>query len=83
MIEYIKYFLFILSLSGCSVSVGIGVHPRDSDKPEFNSPNPIGMVEGTTKFTDKIDGFCLHASSIPQYEQGTGFNVCGVKYKLK
>jgi len=79
----IKLLFIIALLSGCSVSVGIGVHPRNSDAPEFNSPNPIGIVEGTAPMTDRIDGFCLHVSSIPQHEDGYGLNLCGVKYRLK
>lgn len=77
-----KYFFMFLVLSGCSISVGLGVHPRNSDAPEFNSPNPIGIVEGTTQITDRIDGFCTHMSSIPQYESGYGLNMCGIKMSI-
>jgi len=78
----IRLVLFSLLISGCSVSVGIGVHPRNSDEPEFDSPNPIGIVEGAAPMTDRIDGFCMHISSIPKVEDGAGLNMCGLKYKV-
>lgn len=74
--------LFII-LNGCSVSIGIGLHPRKADMPEHDAANPVGFVEGRAPITEKIDAVCVHYSSIPDYEDGYGFNVCGVVLRVQ
>lgn len=70
----------IIMLSGCqSVYVAIGVHPPGLDAPEHFAPNPVGAVGAETIPFHKVTGFCEHISSIPYYEDGYGFNWCGVR----
>jgi hypothetical protein len=70
-----------LCLPACSIYTGLSVHPESLDAPEFNAPNPIGIL-GAEYTKGRYTGFCEHRSSIPYTEEGYGLNECGVKISL-
>jgi hypothetical protein len=67
-------------MSGCSVYTGIAVHHERSAQPEFYAPNPLGIIGGEYRHSDRITLYCEHISSIPYYEKGLGLNLCGARY---
>jgi hypothetical protein len=71
--------VFLCLNSGCSVYVGMSVHPEGADAPEYFAPNPIGIVGGEIECPLKTRCFIEHTSSIPYLESGYGFNQVGVK----
>lgn len=70
-----------LLLNGCTAYVGLSAHLEKHDAPEFNGSNPLGIV-GAEYEQGRFRGFCEHQSSIIDYEQGYGFNACGVIVKI-
>lgn len=61
-------------LQGCIIRAGLAVHPVRTDKPEYDEPNPLGVIRFES---DDRTFFCEHISSIPKTEQGYGLNMCG------
>ena len=70
------------SVNGCSIYVGLSVHPEGADAPEHYAPNPIGMVGAEIDCPLDTKCFIEHRSSIPYYEQGLGLNEIGIKKML-
>jgi len=75
-------FIPLLFLSGCQIHAGLAVHPA-MDNPEYSGTNPIGVVRFTQRL-DETDSLELeHRSSIPDTEEGYGFNTLTYMKRLK
>lgn len=89
----IKYILILFALSfsviareGAYSEIGLSVHARGADAPEFNSPNPLGNIGGGYTFewqhNKEVDIYFRHTSSLPQIEEGYGFNQIGINIRI-
>lgn len=73
----------LIFLGGCSIQAGLSYHTEGWDSPEVQGMNnPLGVVRGSSAVTGG-EIFCEHISSLPVWEQGLGFNHCGVLIRIK
>ena len=74
---------------GFHAEVGIGVHAKSWDAPDYTTPNPLGMVELSYKYgrarwvlshTSSLQGFPAVWDSPDEY--GYGANVASMRWAL-
>lgn len=71
--------LIVLFVQGCTTYVGLGIHSEKYGAPEITLENPIGII-GLSKSYGDFDLFIEHHSGLFVREDGTGYNITGVKY---
>lgn len=71
--------LMLAGCNGTTVKAGVGAHYVSHD--DMGGRNLMGKIEVEKRFNDRLDGYCMHISSIPD-RGDTGLNICGVDVKL-
>jgi len=77
-----------LMLSGAAyhddgyIEIGAGIHSERLDSPEINLSRSIFEVEAGLEY-EKTKIFFRHNSGFTKREQGGGFNLIGIKYRIK
>ena len=80
------YVVDVHAQEGLYLDVGLSVHLRDIDKPEFDSVNPLGNIGGGYSFeweeNKYIEVYVRHTSSLLDVEKGYGLNQMGVQIRI-
>ena len=62
--------------------IGVTINPFPSSKKQINLRDPIGVIGIQHDLNENIRLFVEHQSSVPEKNDGMGFNHAGVKFLL-
>lgn len=71
---------------GAFMEIGMSVHVKGLDKPEYNGQNPLGNIGGgyTWKYDENkyFEVYARHTSSFGVHEKGNGLNQVGIQVRF-
>ena len=73
----------LLSITGCNLHAGFGVHDRSLDGDNFGEERLLGIVRISHEFDNRVEIYGEHVSQPMVDDSGRGLNHIGVLVRLR